>query len=282
MVRNSLIAASLALLVAGAAGPVRADAKFLEPYTDIFGARTFLGSPTDTRPKDAWQNQESGEGNARSSAFIIAPFGRFQSGRGAFLPYTAAGGTVGWATNSLRGHPLEISANLYDFNPHPAFGFNLDHRLGVDGKLKFVLWEPRQSGLPVISLVGRFRHLDNLLDRYDAVLAFDQKITNDLYFTGNLGYGRNDFRGVFRGVRDVDGFVAGAGLTYQIHPKLSFSANYVPTVVIDGEDLYGFSAVYAANRDLAISVGGGKHVNFYGQISYKFGPRGGGAAQTQK
>jgi len=275
MVRKSLLALLLVLPALGAGRPAGADPKFLEAYPDIFGARTLLGSPTDARPKDAIQNQETGEGNGRNSAFILGGFGRFSSGPG---PYTAAGGGIGYS-HAGGAHPFEVKVAGYDFNPHSVGGFDLPGRLGIDGTAKFILWQSPNAGLPVVSAVGRYRNINNIFHRWDAALAVDQKVFSKMYITGNLGYGSIDTVG-FGG--DHSAFVSGVGATYEISPKLSIAANYVPENAVENRDFWSAALTYAVNRDLAISGGGGKDDTFFGQFTYKFGKRGGTAAAAQK
>ena len=72
MIRKSLLAASVMVLALGAGKAASAEPVFLEPYGELNSARTFSSSPADSRPKDALQGQNSGEG-AKANSFIISP-----------------------------------------------------------------------------------------------------------------------------------------------------------------------------------------------------------------
>jgi len=284
MVRKSLLAASLALLAVGVGRPAKADAKFLEAYPDIFGARTLLGSPSDPRPKDAIQNQETGEGNARKSAFIVGAFGRFASGEHT-LPFTAVGGGLGY-TSVSGSHPWEVKIGGYDFNPHSlAPGINPAGRLGLDATAKIIAWQPAQSYLPVVSLVGRYRNINDFFHRWDGTIAFDEKVMKSVYVTGNVGYGSTDFVRTSLlgfGAPEKSGITAGAGLTWAVSRKLSLAGNYVGDTAVEPEDFWSAAITYAANNDLSFSAGGGKHKTFFGQLIYKFGKRGESTAAAQQ
>jgi len=283
MVNKSLLAVSLALLAIGVGRPAQADPKFLEAYPDIFGARTFLGSPSDSRPKDAYQNQESGEGNARKRAFIVGAFGRFTGSD--FPPYTAVGGGVGYADVSSAAHPWEVKVQGYDYNPHRLGFIDPADRLGLDATAKFVVWQSAHSYLPVISLVGRYRNINGFFNRWDAGIALDQKIVNHLYVTGNAGYGTADYvhsNIVGNSFNDHSAFVSGAGLTWEIGRKLSLAGNYVPDNAVENEDFWAAALTYAVNNDLAISGGGGKHKTFFAQVTYKIGKRGEATSAAQQ
>jgi len=280
MVRKSLLALSLALLAVGVGRPAKADPKFLEAYPDIFGARTLLGSPSDSRPKDALQNQESGD-NARSHAFTVAAFGRFTGG--AFPPYTTVGG--GFAYTDVSGsHPWEVKVGGYDFNPHSLAGFDPPSRLGLDGTAKIVAWQSRNSYLPVVSLYGRYRNINQIFHRWDGGIAVDQKVVSHVFVTGNVGYGNTDIvhTGILGGVGDHSALTSGGGLTWEITKKLSLAGDYAPKNAVEFEDFWTAQLSYAASRNLAVSAGGGKHKTFFGQVSYKFGKGASTAAAQQK
>jgi len=281
MVRKSLLAASLALLVVGVGRPAKADPKFLESYPDIFGARTLLASPSDSRPKDAVQNQESGEGNARNNAITVGAFGRFTGS--AFPPYTTIGGGLAY-TSAGGSHPWEVKIAGYDFNPHSVAGFDPPGRLGDDATVKIIAWQPKESYLPVLSVVGRYRNINHIFHRWDATLALDEKVFNHLFVTGNVGYGTTDIvhTGILGTVADHSAMTSGAGLTWEISRKLSLAGNYVPKNATEFEDFWGAQLSYAVNNNLAINAGGGKHKTFFGQVTYKIGKRSGTAAAVQQ
>ncbi len=272
MVRKTLIAASLALLAIGGARPSSADARFLESYGEIFGARTIIGRPNDARPKDAIHGQEDGE-DARTSAFFISPFYHNRGYGGGFRRETFAGATLGYAGAIGDRNPYQIWSSLYSYNLHGP----VDNRFGFDVGGKFTLWQPANENLPVVSFVGQYRDIDLFgFNRLDLLVALDQRITNNLFLTGNIGWGRGDVAGA----GDVDDLIAGVGLTWRAAPRLSFSADYLIDNDVDGEDRWTLSGAYALNEDLAVRLGGGKHETFFGNVIWKFGGRrGGGAAQ---
>jgi hypothetical protein len=252
MLRKTLLAASLALLAVVAARPASATPTFLEPYGDIFGARTFLGSPADTRPKDALQTQES---NKETPTRRIIAQGFIRDSDLFFI----GGGGLAYADASHPGHPWSINANIFNADPD-GFGSS-DIGFDINGKL--VLWQPASPKLPVVSVVGRFMRVTDRFDRFDALIAADQAITKDIYLTANLGYGNVDFD--FAGVNSVDAFVPGFGLTWVVSPKLSVSGNYIVDNAAEvfhdagGGDFWSASATYTFNRTLAVRAGGGKH-----------------------
>lgn len=252
MLRKTLLAASLALLAFVAAKPASATPTFLEPYGDIFGARTFLGSSADTRPKDALQTQEPNKENPTRR--IIAQ-GFIRDSDLFFL----GGGGFAYADSSNPRNPWSINVNIFNASPD---GFGSDE-VGFDVNGKFVLWQPTSPNLPVVSVVGRFMRVSDRFDRFDALIAADQRLTKELYLTANLGYGNVDFD--FQNVNSVDAFVPGFGLTWIVSPKLSVSANYIVDNAAEvfhdggGGDFWSASATYTFNRTVAVRAGGGKH-----------------------
>jgi len=261
MLRKTLLAASLALLAFAAAKPASATPTFLEPYGDIFGARTFLSSPADSRPKDALQTQESKKENP-TRRIIAQGFVRDSD------LFFLGGGGLGYADVSNPSHPWSINANIFDADPD---GPGTDV-IGFDVNGKFVLWQPASANLPVVSVVGRFMRITNAADRFDALLAADQRLTKDLYLTANLGYGNVDFDGG----GNVDAFVPGFGLTWSVSPKLSVSANYIVDNAAEvfhdagGGDFWSASATYTFNHPLAVRAGGGKHGTVFANIIGKW------------
>jgi hypothetical protein len=262
MLRKTLIAALLALLAVGAGGPAKANPVFLEPYPDIFQARTFLASPTDPRPKDALQQQKSKKENP-TSRIVADAFARDSS------TFFLVGGGLGYANAAVPGHPWSLNANFFDTQIDHT---NIDE-FGFDVNGKLVIWQPKK-GLPVTSIVGRYQEFNNLYKRWDALLAMDQAVTKDLYLTANLGYGRVDFDTA--GLGNVDAFVAGIGATYQVSPHISLSGNYVPDNAVEisngrrGEDFWSAAATVTFGRMLAFRAGGGKHGTIFGSLIGKF------------
>jgi hypothetical protein len=269
MVRKSLVAVTLALLAFGAGRPAAADQKFLEPYGEIFGARTLLGSPNDLRPRDAIQGQE--EVGGRASAFIVNPFWRVQGFPGGGRA-TTLGGSLAYAGQVGANNPFQLWSNLYAFNPHGP----VSTRFGFDVGGKLVLWQPANVNLPVVSGFAQYRNIDLFgFNRIDAGIALDQRITDNIYLTGNVGFGYSDFD-FTPSTTDV---VAGVGLTWRVSPRISFSGDYVISNDVDGEDRWSIAGIYAVNQDLAVRLGGGKRDTFFANATYKFGRLFGTAAR---
>jgi hypothetical protein len=263
MVRKSLLVASLATLALVTGRPASAAPTFLEPYADIFGARTFLASPTDKRPKDVLQTQPSKKENPERR-FLVHGFARDND------RYLLAGGGVGYADVSRPNNPWSVNVSIFNMDPDGP-GRN---EVGWDITGKLVLWTPDRDNLPVVSVIGRFIDLKRQVERFDILLAADQKITDDLYLTVNLGYGHNDFD--VRGVPSVGAFVPGFGATYRLSPRLSVSGNYTARNAAEvfhgrrGEDFWSAAATYTIDRNFAVRAGGGKHNTVFAQLIGKW------------
>jgi hypothetical protein len=250
MIRKTLLAATIALATAGIAGPAAAQSPiFFEEYGDIFGARTFLGSSADARPKSALQDSESKVENPASRWLISPTYRRSDVGPG---DVSLFGIGVGYASAGNPRHPWSVGVGY--FNTDFDFGqFDFDVNT-FDLGAKYVLWTPESNNLPVVSLIGRYQIVDEGVDdRIDILLAADQRLSDNLYLTGNLGYA-DQF--------DSD-FQAGFGLTWRASRQLSLSANYVVDNDVNGEDFWSIAATWAASRDLAVRLGGGKHSTFF-------------------
>ncbi|MCC2669607.1 MAG: hypothetical protein K0Q72_2078 [Armatimonadetes bacterium] len=240
--RISVLALAAGALLTAAAGPAHADPKFLESYGSIFAARPSLTSPGDERPKDAVQGQDSKtEDPARR--LLVSPF-LWNSD-----DVTTYGIGFQYASVHQPRHPWSIGFAYY--NSEFDGGGSTDT---VDLNARFVLWQPAQSTLPVVSLVGRYQDYDDLGERADVLLAADQQLTRELFATANLGWADH-----------IDGagsdFVAGFGATWRParYRKLSVSADYVLDNDVDGEDFWTISALWALDRTSSVRVGGGKH-----------------------
>src|SRR5687768_7087048 len=137
MNRKWLFLVSLGLL-AGVARPGSADPKFLEPYGNIFGARTFLSLTDDARVKDALQNQPTGDEDGKDRFLATGFYRRFDLPReragdldvdilGGGLAYARGGSRRAWSLNfNFIGADAESGAD----------SFNLD---GFDISAKFVV-----------------------------------------------------------------------------------------------------------------------------------------------
>ncbi|MFN3652145.1 MAG: hypothetical protein ACK47B_21420 [Armatimonadota bacterium] len=264
MFRKSLIVASLALLAVGAGSPASADPKFLESYDQIYGGRTFLPSEGDPRPMTALQASPSDVENP-TSRILAAPFIRssdLPGGLGDLLTY---GVSLGYA-NSGSGLPWQIGVSL--FNTHvdvERFGFEDDFfGFAVGGKV--VIWEPQNANLPAVSLNVGYQDQDDVAQRWDVALAADQRLTDTLFATVNLGWSHidPDF------FRDDSDFIAAIGATWNPFDRLSFSASYTFDNDVDLEDFWAITATYAANENLILQLGGGKHSTIFGSFIWKW------------
>src|SRR5207248_2454798 len=101
MVRKYLLAGALAAAAFSVGGPASADPKFLEPYGDIYDARTLIRTEGDLTPGNANQAPVGPD-----RMFVISPFFRSFStnGNDVFL----AGGGVAWAAGAHAQNPWEI------------------------------------------------------------------------------------------------------------------------------------------------------------------------------
>lgn len=254
MRRTSLIA-GLAALAAAAASPAAANPKFLEPYFDIFGARTILAAQGDTRPKDALQGQMSEKENPTRRWAV--GFQGFNADGGADT--TRLGGGLTYADAGSARHPWQASFNAWHQNNAGAADFS-----GYDFVAKYVLLTPQNEHAPVVSVVARYVGFSDSTNRWDALLAADQKITRDVYFTANVGWGKLTVPGF------GDDLVAGLGANWRACSQLSFFINYVIDNDVDGEDTWAAGGTWAVNQRFSMHFGGGKHQLFFGSIAAKF------------
>ena len=252
MVKKTLLAASL-LLAVGAGRPASADPKFLEPYGNIFAARTFLAAPGDDRPKDALQGQESKVQDPQRR-LILSPFFRTGNALGTDVDVDYFGVGVGYASVANPRHPWSLSGSYY--NVEADFGpFDVEADV-FDIVGKFVLWQGANPSTPAISAIGRYQAFsDDIDDRIDVLLAADQRITDSIFLTANVGWAD----------QDENDFVAGIGGTWRAPgmPKLSLSLDYQIDNDLDQEDFWTLSALYAIDRTSTLRVGGGKHNTWF-------------------
>jgi hypothetical protein len=275
MVRKCLLAASLALLAIGVGRPAAADPKFLEEYGDIFGARTLLQTAEDTRPQSALMSPYY---EGRNHLLVVSPFYRHWD-MGGSADANIFGGGIAWAQGTRSQNPWEVNLNFFDTN------VNLDrdshfkkssrsddfNSFGWEAVGKFTIWggykdEYAYTG-PVVTLVGRYREMQDLANRFDILVAADQRVTRSLYVTGNLGYGR-----LSPDVGDnADDVILGFGLTWVPAPRVSISGNYVVDNNVDGQDFFSLMAAYDVNDNLAAQLGFGKHGSIYANAFWRFG-----------
>ncbi len=263
MFKKTLLAASLALLAVGVAQPAKADATFLEPYGNTFTARPLLALPGDTRPTDAFTGQASNTEDP-TQRFFVSPFFRLSSTPfgGGDIDSTQLGVGVGYANTGVK-FPFLVSASFFNTNVDiDGVGENDAFSFDVTGKI--VLWH-KQASLPVISVVGRFQNYDDVGQRYDVLLALDQKVANSLFVTANVGYASADPELA----ASTEAVVARFGATYRASQALSFSADYTLDNAVDGQDFWTLSGTWAANKDIAVRFGGGKRDTFFGNLIWK-------------
>ena len=245
MLKKALFAGALVALCAVAPRPAAAQNSpvFFEPYGEIFSARPILPSAADTRPKDARTGQPSKRENPNQR---IAIQGGVYDTDDTFL----AGGGVAYGNASNARHPWSISV----FGNNLTFdGFDDDFMfLDVTGKL--VLWQPTSVNAPVVALVVNYQDTEDIGDTLRFVVAADQRLTDELYGTVNLGYSMVDTFGF-----DDEGLFAGVGLTYAPRRwnRLSLSANYNFDTDVSGDDTFSVSAIWAFGRTASVQVGGG-------------------------
>ena len=253
---SCLVWPAIAAVIAGAPAVASADARFLEPYGELFQARTFLASPQDDRPKDALQSQPSGA-DAPRSRFLVTPFVRDSDRE--FKP----GIGFGYASNGFPRHPWEVGFTYFSWQvPGRRGSFDT---LEAGGKI--VLSQPKRADLPVLSLAGWYTDPEELGYRVNVAVAADQKISREIYATANLGWAHQTGLG--------SDFVSGFGATYHPSrlPRLSLSADYVPRNNVAAEDLWSVSALWSFDRTSAVRLGGGKHgavfANYYARFDGK-------------
>lgn len=260
MVKKIVIVGALALLAAGGARPAAADDKFLEPYLELFGARTILASPADGRAKDALQGQAS-KVEAPKRRFAVS----FQANRADNDGFQTLGygGGLAYADVSNARHPWQVS--FAGFGVHTDVGAAESDDSGFDIGIKYVVMTPPDTRLPVLGLVMRYQDEPFFggQHRFDVLLAADQKLSRDAFLTVNAGWGR-----VTGGV-GAD-FVAGVGATWRASRQLSVSAEYEIDNDLEFEDEWSIGATWAFDRMSSVRLGTGKHGLVFGNLTMKF------------
>jgi opacity protein-like surface antigen len=272
MLKKCLLTAALALLAVGVGKPAAAAPVFLEPYGELFGARTHLASWEDARVVDALAGQDSRSADPEER-FAVSPFFRRMTLRvpGPDADVVLLGIGVAYANINMPDHPWSVNLNFLHGNIDTG-GFDRSSD-GFDLNGKFVLWQPENRWLPVASIVGRFQTLDGIGDRWDVLLAIDQQIHRRLFATANIGWSWVSFDA--GGISDRDDYTAGLGVTWAVTPRISISADY--QFDSDTEHLYGvggdwwsLSASWAIDRTSSIRVGGGKGNTWFANYIAKF------------
>lgn len=224
--------------------PVRAVAEpvFLDTYGGLHSARSFLRSPGDERPLDAWQSWGEPD-STPAHRFLAGLFyrddDRFTMPGGGFA---VAGrvGRVGWSGDFFYGR-LD-----------PAGAPGTFDTLGVSGRL--LLWEPPSADEPVVSLVGSFFDPEDLGRRWDLLLAADQRLNQSAFATLNVGVTQGNF-GLSGTQTDLS---VGLGATWVLRPGLSLSGDYVFENDVRGDDGWSVSATWAFSSGGSLRLGGGE------------------------
>jgi hypothetical protein len=258
MLKKVLMVGALALLATGTARPAAAQNTpvFFEPYGELFSARTPLMSANDGRPKDVRQGQGS---RVENPSQRLSVQGGVYDTSDIFL----GGGGLSYSNNQWKNHPWSVSffGNFFSVDGVDDNGAFLD----FTGKL--VLWQPSDKNWPVASVVVNYQDPDDVGDFFRVVLAIDQRITNEAFFTANVGWANVQAPGF-----DEDGLFSGVGLTWRPSrwPRLSLSANYNFDGNVAFEDTYSVSGTWLINRDTSIQVGGGKHDKIFGNLRWNW------------
>lgn len=226
---------------------------FLGPYGRLAGARGILCSPLDERPMDALLCQRSKE-EEPGQRFLVAP--TFQHDDDA--DWYGVG--LGYANLNNPRHPWNIN---FGFS-HADFDDFEDTEV-VDLSGKMVLWMPQDVNLPVVSVVGKYARFFEYGDRFDLLLAADQRITNNMYATVNVGWASANLNS-----QSADDLIAGFGATYLIRPNFSVSADYLIDNDVDGEDLWTITGVYAFDAVSAVRVGAGDNGTIFANYLRKW------------
>lgn len=229
---------------------------YLGPYGRLAGARGILCSPLDERPMDALLCQRSNE-EEPGQRFFIAPFFQHDDDADWF------GVGLAYANLSNIQHPWNVA---FDY-AHASFeDFADTDVMSFTGK--YVLMMPRNQSSPVVALVGRYGHYSNYGERWDATVAADQRITDTIYGTVNLGWARANFAG-----NSVDDFVAGIGATYVYRPNFTFSIDYLLDNDVDREDHWSITGTYAIDATQAVRAGVGDNGTIFANYLYKIDRR---------
>lgn len=274
MLKKALIAAALALVLGGGAQGAQAAPRanftsgflgpsegsrasvapvFLGPYGRLAGARGILCSPLDERPMDALLCQRS-EQEEPGQRLLAAPVFQHDNNSDWY------GLGLGYANLRNPRNPWNVNFGF----AHADFDDSEDTQvLDVSGKI--VLWLPQNVNLPVVSLVGKYAHFTEFGDRFDVLLAADQRITDQLYGTVNLGWATANFNS-----ESADDFIAGVGATYLVRPNVSVSADYLINNDVDGESLWTVTGVYAFDARSAARLGFGDNGTIFANYLRKW------------
>lgn len=260
MVKQTLAAAGLAVLVLGAAAPAHAEFtpfnfNITDPYGRVTSARTFLSSPDDTRPDAGLLLNR--DRSARES-FVITPFGGTLDGNSRY------GVGIAYANSTSAKHPyeLDLSWSHFRFDGGPNFDSFV-----LQGK--YEVYNPKSRSLPVISIFGGVEPQGGKFSpgtSWGAGVLADQAITKRLYLTGQVGWTQFQPGGNAYG-KDV--IQSGVGASYQFGRHLSLSGDYMLKNSLDGEDRWTATVNYAPSKHLVLKAGGGKHDYYFGSLSWK-------------
>lgn len=245
-----LIVGLLAPALPSAAAPV-----FLDTYGGIHSARSFLVQPDDARPRDAWQSWGAKDDEAPSYRLLAGAFYRDDDGSsltGGGAALAGRMGRVGWSGDFFYGR-LKADGVPGTFDT-----------LGVTGRL--LLWEPVDAAGPVVSLVGSYFDPEDLGRRWDIQLAADQRLSDSVLGTVNIGFGQ----GNFGNAGTESDLILGLGAMWAIRPGLSVSADYVFDNDVRGEDAWSLSAAWALPSGSSLRLGTGTRETFFASYIHRW------------
>jgi hypothetical protein len=259
MLKNTLIAVSLGILAFGVGRPAAAQTTFLNEYGLLSGGRVAQGVPGSNIPNNALQAQKLKD-EPKNTLVFGGNYSRQDVGSGHLNTW---GGGLGLIGTQNPEHPWQLTASA--FNTSVDIGNFDDDFFGWSVGGKYTISLPKSNDLPAVSVVGTYSDVNELGESLFLGLAADQRITPNLYITGNLGWLHAENGGTenafFGGV--------GATLTSGRFPRFSISGDFVPENDVTGEDLWTIGALYAVNDSVAIRVGGGKHSLVFANLYVK-------------
>ena len=251
MIRRSLAALSLGLLVAATAQPAKAEANLFEPLHNTFTAQTFhrqQPAKEDGKRGTIWLGGEYrnwsvplGFGDLHDDAQY------YRGGIGYAQDRWQIGASFGNLAEDIEGFG-DIDTFVWDVNA------------------KWNFWG---NGTTNLAAVFNFRDFEGDTQQIKGLLAAEHRFTRDISGVVNLGYGVNmlDFG------NDECDFLASVGLLW--HPaawrRFSLGLDYSIKNDVDlftgfsgdGYDNWSAKAGYFVTNDIQVTAGGGKRTLFF-------------------